>query len=214
MQAIISAIAGSACGPHIALSLSRHATHHHHHSIFALRTATCVHDVSVLEANVMSQECKTRMHQYRVSLAALTALAIASAANRPAPPVISITTPQDDFFDPDTRSFLQDWESRYSNRVSAVSQAEFFAPKELLTDEDASTSSDARFEDDDVPLHPSAPRIVISRYDLSSTFIFGRKFDITCQQENSISQRSRRAIASHTQIASAETQHYQSCTRT
>jgi Mg2+ and Co2+ transporter CorA len=105
------------------------------------------------------------MHQYRVSLAALTALAIASAANRPAPPVISITTPQDDFFDPDTRSFLQDWESRYSNRVSAVSQAEFFAPKELLTDEDASTSSDARFEDDDVPLHPSAPRIVISEPD-------------------------------------------------
>lgn len=92
-------------------------------------------------------------------------LATASTANPPAPPIISITAPADDFFDPDARGFLQDWESKYTDRSSTVSQAEFFAPVELLTNEVTPTSGEARLEEDNVPLHPSAPRIIISEPD-------------------------------------------------
>ncbi|KAJ4351186.1 uncharacterized protein N0V89_006525 [Didymosphaeria variabile] len=89
----------------------------------------------------------------------------ASAANPPAPPVISITGPQDDLFDPDTLEFLQEWGNKYVGPASAVSQAEFFAPVELLSNEDASKPRDAPIDDDDIPLHPSAPRIIISEPD-------------------------------------------------
>ncbi|KAL1592691.1 hypothetical protein SLS60_011107 [Paraconiothyrium brasiliense] len=89
----------------------------------------------------------------------------ASAANPPAPPVISITGPQDDLFDTDVRDFLRNWGNKYVDSASAVSQAEFFAPSELLANEDTSNSRDARTDDDDIPLHPSAPRIIVSEPD-------------------------------------------------
>ncbi|KAL5415711.1 hypothetical protein PMIN06_002288 [Paraphaeosphaeria minitans] len=104
-------------------------------------------NVSVFDAAVMNQE------------------STATAANPPAPPVISVTAPEDDLFHPIVRDFLQEWESKYTDRASTVSQAEFFAPVELLTDENTSTSSEARFEDDEIPLHPSAPRIIVSEPD-------------------------------------------------
>ncbi|KAF1965932.1 hypothetical protein BU23DRAFT_334788 [Bimuria novae-zelandiae CBS 107.79] len=89
----------------------------------------------------------------------------ASDKKSPAPPVISITAAQDDIFDHDTRDFLQEWENKYAGNGASVSQAEFFAPVDLLATGDVSTSRNAILEEDDIPLHPSAPRIIISEPD-------------------------------------------------
>lgn len=89
----------------------------------------------------------------------------ASDANPQAPPVISITAPQDGIFDAEAREVLQEWEEKYTRSASPVSQAEFFAPVDLLASEEKSTSRISAVEDDDIPLHPSAPRIVISEPD-------------------------------------------------
>ncbi|KAJ4305759.1 Glutamate--tRNA ligase mitochondrial [Kalmusia sp. IMI 367209] len=95
----------------------------------------------------------------------LARLATGNAPDPNAPPIISITAAEDDIFDPDARTVLQDWEERYTTSASPVSQAEFFAPAELLASRDASNSRSTPTEDEDIPLHPSAPRIVISEPD-------------------------------------------------
>lgn len=77
-----------------------------------------------------------------------------------------MTEPQDDIFNDDTRDLFREWEERYTGSASSISQAEFFAPADLLANHDnVSPSQCARIEDDGIPLHPSAPRIIISEPD-------------------------------------------------
>lgn len=89
-----------------------------------------------------------------------------ATASATSPPAISITGP-DNLFDPDTREFLQEWENNHASCASNISQAEFFAPADLLANEDAANHHSAQHEaEDDIPLHPSAPQIIISEPDV------------------------------------------------
>jgi pimeloyl-ACP methyl ester carboxylesterase len=81
------------------------------------------------------------------------------------PPVISITPAHEDIFDQDTREILQEWEDQLASTGAYISQADFFAPRELLATGTVSVSTTTTSEEEDIPLHPSAPRIVISEPD-------------------------------------------------
>lgn len=87
------------------------------------------------------------------------------------PPSISITGPQESIFDDDTRDFFREWENKYTDSTSTVSQAEFFAPVDLTAGNNASAPRVANIEEDDIPLHPSAPRIVISEPETFETHL-------------------------------------------